>query len=361
MRSLLFVPADSERKLAKGEACGADALILDLEDAVSGSRKPAAREMAAEYIRTRCVRTRPARASMCASTRSTPPTGRTTLPVSMAAGAGRHHAAQAALRRGRAHAVDRAQPCRGARRQRWPARPASSPLPPRCRSRCCRCLPTSASSTRLVGLTWGRGGPVGGARLARNPRGRRPAGPRPIAWRAISRSSRRWPPTCSRSTRCSSISAISRACARRRVWPRATASRPRWPSTPIRWPVINEMFTPTPRGDRARRGYRAPVRRQSRRGRFVPRWRDGRPPARDPRRAPAGCVPNPSPSPRSRGEGRGEGPQHTPEQVSAPHPNPLPTKSGERGQSHSGCCCGFTGAPAAHQRSSGSSRLSSGW
>ena len=46
MRSLLFVPADSERKLAKGEASGADALILDLEDAVSGPRKPVAREMA---------------------------------------------------------------------------------------------------------------------------------------------------------------------------------------------------------------------------------------------------------------------------------------------------------------------------
>ena len=51
MRSLLFVPADSERKLAKAEASGADTLLLDLEDAVSGSRKPAAREMAAEYIR----------------------------------------------------------------------------------------------------------------------------------------------------------------------------------------------------------------------------------------------------------------------------------------------------------------------
>ena len=53
MRSLLFVPADSERKLAKAEASGADTLLLDLEDAVSGSRKPAAREMAAEYIRAR--------------------------------------------------------------------------------------------------------------------------------------------------------------------------------------------------------------------------------------------------------------------------------------------------------------------
>src|SRR6476660_7267622 len=51
MRSLLFVPADSERKLAKAEACGADTLLLDLEDAVSASRKPAAREMAAEYIK----------------------------------------------------------------------------------------------------------------------------------------------------------------------------------------------------------------------------------------------------------------------------------------------------------------------
>jgi citrate lyase subunit beta/citryl-CoA lyase len=51
MRSLLFVPADSERKLAKAEASGADTLLLDLEDAVSASRKPAAREMAAEYIK----------------------------------------------------------------------------------------------------------------------------------------------------------------------------------------------------------------------------------------------------------------------------------------------------------------------
>ena len=32
MRSFLFVPADSERKLARGASFGADALILDLED-----------------------------------------------------------------------------------------------------------------------------------------------------------------------------------------------------------------------------------------------------------------------------------------------------------------------------------------
>ncbi|MCC6248758.1 MAG: CoA ester lyase [Rubrivivax sp.] len=49
-RSWLFVPADSERKLAKSTASEADVLILDLEDAVAESRKPVARTMAAEFI-----------------------------------------------------------------------------------------------------------------------------------------------------------------------------------------------------------------------------------------------------------------------------------------------------------------------
>ena len=50
MRSLLFIPADDERKLGKGVGCGADALILDLEDAVSTPRKAAARGIAAQYV-----------------------------------------------------------------------------------------------------------------------------------------------------------------------------------------------------------------------------------------------------------------------------------------------------------------------
>jgi citrate lyase subunit beta / citryl-CoA lyase len=50
MRSLLFIPADDEKKLGKGMATGADALILDLEDAVSAPRKAAARPIAAQYI-----------------------------------------------------------------------------------------------------------------------------------------------------------------------------------------------------------------------------------------------------------------------------------------------------------------------
>ena len=44
IRSLLFVPADSERKIAKADEGEADALILDLEDSVAPDAKPAARE-----------------------------------------------------------------------------------------------------------------------------------------------------------------------------------------------------------------------------------------------------------------------------------------------------------------------------
>lgn len=52
MRSFLFVPADSEKKLSKAASCGADALILDLEDSVALSAKEAARNAAAAYLKT---------------------------------------------------------------------------------------------------------------------------------------------------------------------------------------------------------------------------------------------------------------------------------------------------------------------
>ena len=44
-RSWLFVPADSERKIAKALGSEADAIILDLEDSVASQQKPAAREI----------------------------------------------------------------------------------------------------------------------------------------------------------------------------------------------------------------------------------------------------------------------------------------------------------------------------
>ena len=50
MRSFLFVPADSERKLARGPQSGADALILDLEDLVAPANRPAARVLARGFL-----------------------------------------------------------------------------------------------------------------------------------------------------------------------------------------------------------------------------------------------------------------------------------------------------------------------
>lgn len=58
LRSLLFVPGDSERKLTKAAATAADALILDLEDSVARERLPAARQCVAEFLRG--ARERPA-------------------------------------------------------------------------------------------------------------------------------------------------------------------------------------------------------------------------------------------------------------------------------------------------------------
>ncbi|HEX7435079.1 MAG TPA: CoA ester lyase [Caldimonas sp.] len=50
LRSMLFVPADSERKLAKSIGSPADVLILDLEDSVAEAHKAGARASAAEFI-----------------------------------------------------------------------------------------------------------------------------------------------------------------------------------------------------------------------------------------------------------------------------------------------------------------------
>ena len=59
LRSMLFVPADSDKKLAKGTASPADVLILDLEDSVAEARKDAARRMAAEFIAAQAARIAP--------------------------------------------------------------------------------------------------------------------------------------------------------------------------------------------------------------------------------------------------------------------------------------------------------------
>ncbi len=50
MRSFLFVPADSERKLARAAESDADALILDLEDSVVPAHRPIARTQARNFL-----------------------------------------------------------------------------------------------------------------------------------------------------------------------------------------------------------------------------------------------------------------------------------------------------------------------
>ncbi len=50
MRSLLFVPGDSPKKLEKGLTSGADVLLIDLEDSVALTAKEDARRVTAEFL-----------------------------------------------------------------------------------------------------------------------------------------------------------------------------------------------------------------------------------------------------------------------------------------------------------------------
>lgn len=52
MRSLLFTPGDSDRKLAKGLTSGADVILIDLEDAIASDQKVAARAKVVEFLTT---------------------------------------------------------------------------------------------------------------------------------------------------------------------------------------------------------------------------------------------------------------------------------------------------------------------
>ena len=52
-RSWLFIPGDSEKKLGKADGAGADAVIIDLEDAVALANKDMARDMTATFLSER--------------------------------------------------------------------------------------------------------------------------------------------------------------------------------------------------------------------------------------------------------------------------------------------------------------------
>jgi citrate lyase subunit beta/citryl-CoA lyase len=70
MRSLLFVPGDSDRKQAKSLDSGADALLLDLEDSVAAQSKPKARAMTRDFLQS--ARTKTKRPRLYVRTNSLP-------------------------------------------------------------------------------------------------------------------------------------------------------------------------------------------------------------------------------------------------------------------------------------------------
>jgi citrate lyase subunit beta/citryl-CoA lyase len=57
-RSFLFVPGDSERKMAKAATSVAHALVLDLEDSVAADRLPEARQIVREFLQAHPDRSR---------------------------------------------------------------------------------------------------------------------------------------------------------------------------------------------------------------------------------------------------------------------------------------------------------------
>jgi citrate lyase subunit beta/citryl-CoA lyase len=60
MRSFLFIPGDSPKKLEKGIGSGADALLLDLEDSISPQNKAEARSTTLAFLKEAIpVKTRP--------------------------------------------------------------------------------------------------------------------------------------------------------------------------------------------------------------------------------------------------------------------------------------------------------------
>jgi citrate lyase subunit beta/citryl-CoA lyase len=53
IRSFLFIPGDSDKKLGKADGAGADALILDLEDSVAAANKALARQKVQTFLAQR--------------------------------------------------------------------------------------------------------------------------------------------------------------------------------------------------------------------------------------------------------------------------------------------------------------------
>lgn len=58
IRSILFVPGDNPSRIAKAEASGTDAMVIDLEDSVTSARRPEARECVSSFLAGHTGRTK---------------------------------------------------------------------------------------------------------------------------------------------------------------------------------------------------------------------------------------------------------------------------------------------------------------
>ena len=98
MRSLLFVPADSAKKLDKAMTSGADALIVDLEDSIALDGKARARQSAAAFLKD-AIASNAAAVSPGARQRTADRPHRRRSRRDRAGETGRHHAAEGRRRR----------------------------------------------------------------------------------------------------------------------------------------------------------------------------------------------------------------------------------------------------------------------
>ena len=270
LRSLLFVPGDSERKFARARDCGADALILDLEDSVAAVRKG--------------QRPRPCR-------RSDRARGETGLDVHRARQCARHRARARRPRGGREARPRRALDPQGQRRGRSRAH---RPLPRRARGESrhgrglsqigergdrnregdVRAWLVCASASAADRLDLGRGGPLGGARRDRQ-QGAGRIVDLSVSVRARARACSRPPPPRSRpSIRSIRIFAMPRGSSGIAGAPGATVSSGASRSIPIRSPRSTALMRhPKPRSRmRARSSpHSRPIRARARLG-WTARW-----------------------------------------------------------------------------------------
>ena len=258
-RSWLFVPADSEKKIAKAIESEADAMIFDLEDSVAPAQKAAAREilkgLPQALRRTAMVGARQ-------PDRKRTPQGRPAAVPQI--GPSRHRPAQGRKRRRRRSSSPTA-----------PATSRSTPSSPRPRPACSACCSYRDPASPLAAMSWGAedlSAALGAAskydadgslsftyRLARSLclAGAVAAGVQPVDGVFADFKDEK------------GLQAEAEA-ARREGFTGKLAIHP------AQVPVINAAFTPSGRRNPPRRRNRRRVRGTARRGRAIGRRQDGR-------------------------------------------------------------------------------------